>query len=443
MILARRVLLLATGEGAARALGVLASIVLARVLGVTGFGDFMSAMSLALVLMVVIDLGQNVHLSRVTSRNEDSGSFILTHILMNKLLLTAATALVTWLFMRIMTAQGDWGLVAVILVVWAGGLSALEALRAMARAQGLFLADSLTNGLESLLRFLGVLGAAYVGFGIIGFSVVFVAEVVIAVLAFGVWLAIRTNTRLVRFDPTSSLSVLATSTPIGIAALGMAGFYRMDQVLVRVLASSADAGLYAAAARISLAANVVGILVVMAVFPDLARACSNRRELRRKMLEALAISTGLGMLAFLCVLAFSGPIVHALYGAEFAQAVPLLRVLSGVIFLNALTVVALAVANALGREHRAIRVVLALSGLNVLANVVCIPVWGTMAPAVISVIGEAAMALALLRLSVDIWGFAPTDSAIPESGQLSDKRGLSPGFAAERGHEPNNHEPMI
>ena len=53
-----KLIVLTTGEGAARVLGIFTFAVLARAMGVSGFGVFSFGLSLAMILECFMDLGQ-------------------------------------------------------------------------------------------------------------------------------------------------------------------------------------------------------------------------------------------------------------------------------------------------------------------------------------------------------------------------------------------------
>jgi O-antigen/teichoic acid export membrane protein len=100
MSLLRKTFVLGLGAGAARLLGAAILVLLARVLGVERFGIFGYAMSVALLLEVVIDMGQSVNVARLVARDERSGS-AFGELALNKLALTAVGALAAGLFVRL------------------------------------------------------------------------------------------------------------------------------------------------------------------------------------------------------------------------------------------------------------------------------------------------------------------------------------------------------
>jgi len=406
--LLKRIALLGLGDGASRALGLIAAAMLARSLGVDGFGVFATAMSLSLVISVAIDFGQNILVGRLVARDLSEGRGSVIHVIVNKIIFTILAGALIPSIALALGAGPEESTVVALMIVWGGGLSIFDSLRATARSAGLFKLDSLSNGLESCLRAIGVGLLWATGGSIVAFAFWFAAEAVLATC--GMWVVIHRRIELPwrQFDTSISVRILREAYPIGLSSLGLAGFYRLDQVFVRGLAGTEAAGLYGAAARLALSANFVGMLVMMAAFPDLVRARDSILEFGRQARHALWTSAALGVVAAGVLFFAAKPLVTILYGPDFAEAVPLLRILAGVVLVNPVTVFAQQTANALGRESRVAVIVLSLAGLVILANVAFIPLWGARAAAVISVGAEVAMAGTLLLACRDrVWLVPP------------------------------------
>jgi len=399
--LLRRTALLGLGDGLSRVLGLAAAAVLARVLGVADFGVFSSAMSLALVVSVAIDFGQNILVGRLVAHDRAGGRESVIHVVVNKVLFTLAACVTVPAIALALGVGREEGLVILFLILWGGGLSVFDSLRAVARSTGHFAMDSTANGLESCLRIAGIIAIWLTSGGMVEFAAWFALEAVLSAVGLWVALDIRVGLPSRQFNRAVSARLLKEALPIGIASLGLAGFYRLDQVLVRGLAGPTAAGLYGAAARLALSASVVGMIVMMAAFPDLVRAKDDPVAFRSQALHALRTSFLLGLAASAALFVFAQPLVLALYGRAYSDSVYLLRVLSLVVVLNSVTVAAQQTANALGRESRVAATVLVLAVAVVAINALLIPVGGATAAAWVSVVAEAVMALGLIMASRD------------------------------------------
>jgi O-antigen/teichoic acid export membrane protein len=397
-----RALKLSVGEGGARLIGVATFALLARALGVSDFGTFSFALSTALLLGVLVDMGQNVHLGRVVARDSETGATAFPRVVLNKLVLAAGVLLAVWLVLPVFGFNAEERAMVVIMGMWAASLSILDSLRAIARATYHVWHDATVNTLESLGRLVAVLLAWALGASLIGYGIAFVIEASLAAVLFYSLLRrrVRIGSRLTDF--VRHKTFLRESATVGVVALATAGFYRIDQILVQGIAGPAENGLYGAAARIIFTATAASVLVVMAAYPEMASSASQPREYVGALRRALGLAVGASTAVALVLLVFAGPIVRLLLGAEFAGAVPLVRVMSGVVIFNSFAVVGLYSASSLGRERRSLVVVVVMLCLSVLAALVVIPRYGALGAAWVSTLGELGLAAGLMVVSMDM-----------------------------------------
>lgn len=396
MTLLKKTLTLALGEGTARALGVFTYVVIARALGVEGFGVFSFATSISLVALIAIDMGQNKHAGRLVSRSGGRLTHVFLRMTLNKLGIGLAVTVVA---AAVMTAAGmsrESILTTVLLVGWATALNAVESLRAILRALDRMAADSMITSLESFGRFAVVLTAAWLGAGVVGFGLAFFIEALIsATLAYAV------VSRRVRLVPSAvewaeSRSFLRSSAAIGFVSIATIGFYRIDQMFVLPLAGETASGLYGAAARVAFTATVAASLVNAAAYPRLAAVFEKPTEYRRQLISTLWLSGIAGFLVAVTLFALAGPIIRLLYGEGYADSVGLLRILSIAIIFNAFVIVGLNSSNSLHREKRVFPVVAGLLGIVCVANLLLVPIHGALASAWISVGGEIVLSVLLM-----------------------------------------------
>ncbi len=417
----RKLFVLLLGEGAARVLGVATFALLARALGLSDLGVFSFGMSLALVLECVMDFGQNAQLGRAVAENPAVGLFQFTHAASNKTLIAIALSAVVGLVMVVGRFSAQETLTVLLLIVWAAGLSVLDSLRSAARSLERFRLDSTVNSSESLLRLSAVLLAWALGGGLVRFGVAFAVESWVAVFVMWGYLGKRHDALLKPPANAGELRrFLRQSAPFGIAVMSLSAFYNLDQVFVRTIVGAASNGLYGAAARVSFTASVVGGLLAMVAYPDLARMHGDAAAFRRYLARSIALAGGIGLAAAAVVFVWSRPLLKLLFGAEFAAADSLLRILAIVVVFRGVSTVALYAANALRRSRHIAVVAIVFTICNVTANVVLLPIYGAVAAAWISAIGEVALAAALLAVS---FGTARITPQIETPGVIASARG--------------------
>lgn len=120
----------------------------------------------------------------------------------------------------------------------------------------------------------------------------------------------------------------------------------------------------------------------------------------RYLAKALSLAGAIGVAAAGVAIVWAAPLITLLFGAEFAGAAGILRVLALVIVFRGISTVALYAANALGQSRHIATIAIAFTIANVTANLVLLPRFGAYAAAWISGVGEVALASALVMVSV-------------------------------------------
>lgn len=401
MSLLRKTLTLSLGEGAARVLGVIVFALLARALSLRDFGSFSFAMNLALMLGVVVDMGQNSHLVRLVAREPERGPSAIARVSLNKAVLGAATIVVVSLALFLTGFHPMDVQLTALMGIWGVLLSVLDSLRSIARARGFMQLDSQVNALESLGRLVVIFIVWVCHAGLLWYGIAFIFEALLAMVWFAWVLGKRVPLAIGAKALRDWTGVLKSSWALGISALAMAGFYRIDQVFVQRLAGAAQNGLYGAASRVAFTATVGGTLVMMAAYPELAHLAPDPVAYRSRLRKTILLCASVATAAAAVMLLGAPAIVRVLYGAEYQGAIKLVRILSGVVLANGLTVVGTYSANALAREKQGLLVASAMIVFNVIANLMFVPRYGALGAAWVSSFGEILLAVSMLMVSAD------------------------------------------
>ena len=183
------------------------------------------------------------------------------------------------------------------------------------------------NLLEALGRLLGAWAAIQGGFGLTGVFSVF------AVMRFAAALAYLINPHLTapqwRRVRRATLRTYLREAPTYLAISVVTGLCtRLDVILVSKLLSLREAGIYAAAARLSDAALMIPTMAAVVIFPTQARLFEADRVAFARFLEQ-AVRWCLigGFAAAFLVVALSPLLIRWLYTPNLAPAVPLLQIL--------------------------------------------------------------------------------------------------------------------
>ncbi|MBP3762671.1 MAG: oligosaccharide flippase family protein [Bacteroidales bacterium] len=214
----------------------------------------------------------------------------------------------------------------------------------------------------------------------------------------------KTRLRGLRWNGPFFLAILKQSAPFALLVLLMASYNRIDPVLLRRLASDADAGIYAGAFRLLDALTMVAYLVSVPLLPVYSRLCRTDRsgiaDATRTVFAPMmlfAVGAALGG----CLLA--DPLMELLYPGRGAAYAPVFRVVVFGIVPISLTYIFGTLLTA-GGHLRQLNLFAALSlALNIGTNLLLIPRLGATGSAWASLTAQGFMALAQVALAVRLF----------------------------------------
>ena len=313
----------------------------------------------------------------------------------------------------------------------------------------LFRWDSLFSVLDRVLMILicGCLlwGPLREGFNIYWFVYAqAIAYGLTALLAFAI-IARKAHFRRLRWDRRFFLVILKQSSPFALLVLLMASYNRIDPILLRRLASDAEAGIYAGAFRLLDALTMVCYLVSVPLLPvfskifaDMGRrqpACDTTQPpshpatlhsplsaLHSPLQDALRLVFWPMMLfaagaAVLCAL-WAEPLMALLYHGSGEPYVPVFRIVIFGLIPIGLTYIFGTLLTADGRLRQLNLFAASSLVLNVAVNLLLIPRFGAVGSAWASLTAQSFMALAQVVLSIRLCRLPLSTFRLPRPADL-------------------------
>jgi O-antigen/teichoic acid export membrane protein len=194
----------------------------------------------------------------------------------------------------------------------------------------------------------------------------------------------------------------------GSLALGLAVsisqiYFRVDTLLLALIRTPVEVGLYGAAYKFIELSQLVIAAVGISVFPPLARLTAigdpRRHHLAQKTFDLLlAVAAPLAVL----MLTLSSTIILLTAGPEFLAAGVALQLLAPYVLFDFVNGLFVRILLASSRDRTLLKLAVSVLVLNLVLNLVLLPLYGFKAAAITSVISEAfllvPMALAIRRL---------------------------------------------
>ena len=384
-------------------------IVAGRVLGEAEFGKFAFALLLGGIFETTMDFGLHQVTIRAVARDRERAQSLLQHTLAIKLIWAFGTLAVLAVTATVLRPEAD---VRMACYLIGGSLvfrSYMLTIRGVLQGLERFGWDSaVVIADRGLLLVLGVATLA-AGGGLRGLSIAFVvargAALVIA--------ALITQTKLgglgLRYDRDVWRELHATALPLGFFLVVLNLYSYVDGVMLGVLRTDAETGLYAAAYKVYEGLTYGAMAISTVLTPRLsALFVSDRQKHRVMSFRGVAASAGLAVAVGAVGYALATPLLVLLFGAGYAAATPAFRILClGLPVVFAIWILH-AIAISVDREALLLRTALVGLTVNVGLNLFVIPRYGGSGAAAATVAGEVVSAAILAAGLRTAWRPATT-----------------------------------
>jgi O-antigen/teichoic acid export membrane protein len=375
-------------------------IVAGRTLGDVEFGKFSFALALGTIFETLMDFGFHQVTIRAVARDKSRAPELLRHTLGLKLIWAtgALGALIaTATFLR---PERDVRAACYLL----GGSLVLRSYMLTIRGvlQGLerFAWDSVVVVADRAILLAFGLAALASGAGLHGLAIAFVAARAVA-LGLSAWL---THAQLgglgIGFDPAIWRELQTTALPIGFFLVVLNVYAYVDGVMLGVMRTDVETGLYTAAYRAYEGLSYPAAAIAAVLTPrlsDLFR--TDRGRHRRVAILGLGGAAALAIVISTVVYLLASPLMIGIFGSDFAAAAAPFRILSAGLCLVFAIWVLHAIAISVDREQLLLKTAIAGLVANVALNLYVIPRTGASGAALATVAGEL-VSLAVLVFSL-------------------------------------------
>lgn len=397
---ARNTLVRASGDVLSRVASLVLFGAMARELGQSGLGAFVFGLAFVQIATMPVGLGFDRYMLRqVAGRPERLGEF-LYDILAFKAVLAlpfaaASIGLVSVLDYDATTRATVYVLTGgVILEVV--GRTVLGVFESFEHG-GLLAATVLVQRIAAAVLGLAALAA---GFGVVAIAVTYTAAAAIGLVVGAALLGVRIGFPRWSLDRRTWSALARRSVPFGMESVFGVLLFRIDTVLLSILASNAAVGRYGAAYRLFESSFVftwalVGAFAPMFVYLGRDSEPTLSDAFARAVKAAIAVLVPCALLFAL----LAAPICRLVFGADFASAGDPLRFLAPIVVL--ISIVSVASSLIVSREGPMALVWLtgSMTVLNVCLNLALIPPFEDSGAAVAMLVTEAVFVVLALRVA--------------------------------------------
>jgi len=396
------------GRGLERLIRIAVVVVLARTLGVRGFGVYSFAFAFSELFAIFADAGLHAVLVREIAKDRNEAPRILGSALVLKGIMALVSWVAMWVVAVSMIPAGESRasvLVASFLLFVSFRVTSLRALLDAPFEAGLRMAKPVMLGIGSeILSATGIITAAWAGWPIPGL----IAVQLILFVPGGVILArlvFREVRPVIRFDPRHWFSLLRMAAPVGAASVFFIIYTRTDLLMLELILGERSVGMYSVAYKLIGSLSIIPLAISTSLLPLLSHAFSEGEsdEVRKMYGAAMSLAMALGLPIAVCGIVFPDAIIGLIFGPEFNPAAKAFQVLAGSMLLSFLLHVVATTGVAVGKVGLFAAYAGLLAFLNAALNAALIPPFGILGASWATFVAETVMLLvALVVLRPDV-----------------------------------------
>jgi O-antigen/teichoic acid export membrane protein len=263
-----------------------------------------------------------------------------------------------------------------------------------------------------LLLVLG-LASLWAGLGVSGLAAAFVVSRLLLLALVVVLTSRRGGVPWPSYEYSAWGDIHRAALPLGVFMIAINLLSYVDTIMLGILRTNEETGLYAAAYRVYEGLTYVPSILSAVLTPRLSSLfVHDRAAVRRLLVRSLGLSALLGLVLGGALILVATPVVTLLFGRDYAASTAPLQILSAGAVFAFCTWVLHAAAIATNLDRQLLGVTAASLGTNVVLNLVLIPAWGISGAAFATVVAEALTVSMLLRQIFRVLRSEPAPAAV-------------------------------
>jgi len=371
------------------------SILLARSLGVEGYGDFTKVTTYVAFFYLFCDFGLNAAYLQLTEKQTEKhlkNALFTTRILLSLLLMFVTLAITA--FLPGSSGQGYSNAVKMGIILFTPSIlfqTMITTTNVLFQERMRYDFATYAIGAGSIATVLSVFFMSKIllpNAMVFGSLISFLIGSVLTMITALFFVKKISGLPSLTFDGTTIQKLLKTALPLGMTLLFNVIYFRIDSVVLTITRSTAEVGTYGLAYKFFEMALVLPTFFMNAALPSLMLA-KKTADTKRLQQQIRTSGISLGLLSLFIVICgwFAAPLITMIRPEFSASIVPFKLLLIGlpIFYLSSLTMWILVI------EKRQIQmlIIYALSMIiNVVANIVFIPTHGYIAAALITIFSE-------------------------------------------------------
>jgi O-antigen/teichoic acid export membrane protein len=375
-------------------------VMLARNFGAEIFGQFSFALSFVSFFALFSSFGFNSLMIRDVARKKSLAPKYINNILSIKVIFCLISLLALFIISRYIGKPESLIIVIYILGIQLVVTSFSESLRSLFHAYQRMEFDALNKIVEKTL-WAGLILLVING----SLSLVNVALAILLSAVFGLiitYFIVRVNITKVRFelDKKFCIGLVIAAAPFALTELFSLINFRIDQIMLSFMTTDALVGIYSASYKIIDILAVVPNMLLASLYPVFSSYFStNKAAFHKSFNLAIRYVTIMSFPIVIGVYMLANQLVYLLYGSEYMDAVPVLRLLIFISLVSFINTPLFVVLNAMGKQKITMINTAFTALVNITMNAILIPILSIKGAAIATIASEITfLALSMYQL---------------------------------------------
>ena len=309
-------------------------VLISRRLGPDVFGEFSFLNAVILTGIVIANFGLDTFIVREVSRDHAKGNSLLSASLQFKLFTSMIVMGTIFILFRYLLNTQDISNILMLFSVTICLNSLSHSLWFYCDAFNRFKVHSFLWALSNLIKlfFVWMFLALNNDLYIVIYAII-LSEIIILLLSITT-IKLKFNIKPVKIHLSEFWMLFRKSYPIALIFILGALYFRIDLIMLKLLATKTSIGLYAASFRVVEFISIIPGTMFIAAFPNLSKSYIHDHNTFYSNANKAILMIGLVASVITLVVYFlSSAIIHTLYGPRYLEAGDCLRILSFAIFL--------------------------------------------------------------------------------------------------------------
>jgi len=316
------------GEAISRAFIFLLNVIVARAIGIAGFGKYNFAMSFALIFSTINDLGLNTFIFREVARDKKCLEKYVSNILLIRLCLSFVFFAIIFIVTKVLNYQNDVILLILLFTGWLCFTNLTYVFRTSFKALEVMGLDTIVNISDNFLRLLIGIFAVSLGLGVFGLGAAYLFAAFVAFLLSLALFIVKFTKISFTFDLNIWKLISREIKFFALIEILMPLFGRFDTVIIARFNGDEAVGVYSAALKVMLVLICLPTFVVQSTFPKMSQyAFAYKNKFSNLIGYLLKFNLIITSLISFCIFMTAEQIIFFIYGMQYVAAVRVMQIL--------------------------------------------------------------------------------------------------------------------